>query len=201
MGWYYDYKPYVSVAQRRAQAMREMAQRRKKGLPVSPITIDGRTIAKSFWGKAWCENLESYSDFANRLPRGRTYVRNGSVVHLEIQQGKITADVAGLRASTIGRDHDFDSGRHAMEAREGPVRGADRVVGRAAARQALEERDGSRHASRRRAVPRAGRHRHEVLVPRFGRNVQAHRGGDVWHRRAARRAAGAAVRAAEGRPS
>ena len=75
--------------------MRELEKRRKKGLPVSPIVIDGRTIARTFWGKAWCDNLESYSDYENRLPRGRTYVRNGSVVHLEIKPGKITAIVSG----------------------------------------------------------------------------------------------------------
>jgi uncharacterized Zn finger protein len=95
MGWYYDYKPYVPVAERRRQAMRELEKRRKKGLPVSPIQIEGRTIARTFWGKAWCDNLESYSDYANRLPRGRTYVRNGSVVHLEIKPGKIEAIVSG----------------------------------------------------------------------------------------------------------
>jgi uncharacterized Zn finger protein len=95
MGWYYGFKPYVSVAQRRCKAQIEMEKRRKKGLAVSPIVIAGRTIAKTFWGKAWCDNLESYSDFANRLPRGRTYVRNGSVVHLEIQPGNITAHVSG----------------------------------------------------------------------------------------------------------
>jgi uncharacterized Zn finger protein len=101
MGWYYDYKPYVSVAQRRRQAQREMEKRRKQGHAVSPIVIAGRTIAKTFWGKAWCENLESYSDFANRLPRGRTYVRNGSVVHLEIKPGKISALVSGSELYTV----------------------------------------------------------------------------------------------------
>jgi uncharacterized Zn finger protein len=95
MGWYYDYRPYVSVAQRRQRAMREMEKRRKKGLAVSPVVISGRIIARTFWGKAWCENLESYSDFENRLPRGRTYARNGSVVHLEIHPGKISAFVSG----------------------------------------------------------------------------------------------------------
>jgi len=101
MGWYYDYKPYVSVAERRRQAQREMEKRRKAGHAVSPIVIDGRTIAKTFWGKAWCDNLESYSDYANRLPRGRTYVRNGSVVHLEIKPGKITALVSGSELYTV----------------------------------------------------------------------------------------------------
>ena len=94
MSWY-SFKPYVSVAERRRKAMKEMEKRRKKGLAVSPITLTGRSIAKTFWGTAWCENLESYSDFANRLPRGRTYVRNGSVVHLEIQPGKVSALVSG----------------------------------------------------------------------------------------------------------
>ena len=74
---------------------REVAKRVKKGQDVSPVRIEGRTIASTFWGKAWCTNLESYSDFANRLPRGRTYVRNGSVVHLKIDKGRIEALVSG----------------------------------------------------------------------------------------------------------
>jgi uncharacterized Zn finger protein len=59
------------------------------------VVIEGRTIAKTFWGKAWCQNLEAYSDFANRLPRGRTYVRNGSVIDLKIEPGKVKARVMG----------------------------------------------------------------------------------------------------------
>ena len=92
---YYGYKPYVPVAQRRAQAAREVAKRIKTGQAVSPVRIEGRTIASTFWGKAWCANLESYSDFANRLPRGRSYARNGSVVHLTIDKGRIEALVSG----------------------------------------------------------------------------------------------------------
>lgn len=95
MGWYYNYKPYVSVGQRRAQATREVARRTKKGETVSPVRIEGRKIASTFWGEAWCTNLEGYSDFANRLPRGRTYVRNGSVVDLKINKGRIKALVSG----------------------------------------------------------------------------------------------------------
>jgi uncharacterized Zn finger protein len=72
-----------------------MAKLKKKGHPVSPVVVEGRTIAKTFWGKAWCENLERYSDYANRLPRGRTYVRNGSVVDLQIAPGEIKAMVSG----------------------------------------------------------------------------------------------------------
>jgi uncharacterized Zn finger protein len=92
---FYEWRPYVPVWKRRQQAEREMKQRRKKGRPVSPVVIEGRKIASTFWGKAWCDNLERYSDFANRLPRGRTYVRNGSVVDLQIAAGEVSATVSG----------------------------------------------------------------------------------------------------------
>ena len=91
----FGWKPYVSVAERRRQAEREMAKLRQKGHPHSPVTIQGRQLGTTFWGKAWCDNLESYSDFANRLPRGRTYVRNGSVVDLQVNGGEIRAMVMG----------------------------------------------------------------------------------------------------------
>jgi uncharacterized Zn finger protein len=90
-GW----KPYVPAAERRLQALREVEKRRKKGQLLSPVKIAGRAIVKTFWGKAWCENLERYSDYANRLPRGRTYVRNGSVIDLQIAGGTIEALVSG----------------------------------------------------------------------------------------------------------
>lgn len=95
MGYYGYWAPYVSVAQRRRKAASEMAKLTKKGHPVSPVVIDGRTIVKTFWGKAWCDNLERYSDYENRLPRGRTYVRNGSVIDLQIAPGEIKAMVSG----------------------------------------------------------------------------------------------------------
>jgi uncharacterized Zn finger protein len=65
------------------------------GRKISPVVIEGRTIADTFWGEAWCDNLERYSDFANRLPRGRTYLRNGSVVDLQVGPGCVTALVSG----------------------------------------------------------------------------------------------------------
>src|SRR6266446_2393731 len=92
---YYDWKPYVPAAARRRQAAREVAKLMKKGRQTSPVVIDGRKIARTFWGKAWCDNLERYSDFENRLPRGRTYVRNGSVVDLQIAPGEVKALVSG----------------------------------------------------------------------------------------------------------
>jgi uncharacterized Zn finger protein len=92
---YWGWKPYVSAAERRMQALREMAKLKKQGRTVSPVIIEGRTIVTTFWGKAWCDNLERYSDFENRLPRGRTYVRNGSVIDLQIGPGEIKALVSG----------------------------------------------------------------------------------------------------------
>ena len=89
------WRPYVPVAVRRARALREMNRLRKKGKDVRPVEIEGRTIARSVWGKRWCSHLESYSDYANRLPRGRAYVRNGSVCHLEVHPGRIEAIVVG----------------------------------------------------------------------------------------------------------
>lgn len=86
---------YVPVAERRAKAEKKMKQLRKKGMEICPVKIEGHKIVHNFWGKSWCEHLESFSDFANRLPRGRTYVRNGSVCHLDINSGRIKAMVSG----------------------------------------------------------------------------------------------------------
>lgn len=92
---YDDFAPYVSVAQRRKRAAGKLARLRKEGHEPSPVEIAGRTIATTFWGKAWCGHLESYADFGNRLPRGRTYVRNGSVIDLQIAKGEVRALVSG----------------------------------------------------------------------------------------------------------
>jgi uncharacterized Zn finger protein len=94
---YFDrgYRPYVTAAARRRKAEREMKKLAGKGRQVSPVVITGRTIAKSFWGKAWCDNLERYSDYENRLPRGRTYARNGSVIDLQVTPGEVKALVSG----------------------------------------------------------------------------------------------------------
>jgi uncharacterized Zn finger protein len=86
---------YVPVAKRRAEAAKVLKSARGMGKALNPDLIEGRQIAHTFWGKAWCDNLEAYSDYANRLPRGRTYVRNGSVIDLQILKGKVQAQVMG----------------------------------------------------------------------------------------------------------
>ena len=85
---YYEWHAYVPVAEKRRQAERKLAKLKKQGRSVAPVRIEGRTITKSFWGKSWCVNLERYSDYENRLPRGRTYVRNGSVIDLQIAKAR-----------------------------------------------------------------------------------------------------------------
>ncbi|CAL7962098.1 hypothetical protein GAMM_320001 [Gammaproteobacteria bacterium] len=106
MGYYgYGRWPkYVSVAKRRQQAEKKVAKLIKQGKKLEPVNIEGRTIAKTYWGKSWCKNLESYSDFANRLPRGRTYVRNGSVIDLKIAAGSIEALVSGSEIYKVSMD-------------------------------------------------------------------------------------------------
>jgi uncharacterized Zn finger protein len=94
--------PYVSVAERRRRAAAEAARVGKKsGRTLAPVKVDGRAIASTFWGKAWCTNLEAYSDYATRLPRGRSYLRHGAVVDLQLAPGKITALVSGTELYTV----------------------------------------------------------------------------------------------------
>lgn len=92
---YGGWAPYVPVAKRREKAAREIKKLSKKGMKIEPVEVQGQKIATTFWGKAWCDHLEKFSDYDNRLPRGRTYVRNGSVCHLAISKGKVEAIVSG----------------------------------------------------------------------------------------------------------
>jgi uncharacterized Zn finger protein len=92
---FFQWPDYVSVAERRRRAEAKIAALRKKGRSLAPVKIAGRKIATTFWGQSWCTNLERYSDYASRLPRGRSYVRNGLVIDLQIAKGKVTAVVSG----------------------------------------------------------------------------------------------------------
>ncbi|MFP4673721.1 MAG: hypothetical protein ACLFO5_03925 [Opitutales bacterium] len=96
MSWF-DGQPYIPVAQRKKRAERQVKELRKQGCEIYPVDgIKPRgKIATSFWGHAWCRHLESFSDYENRLPRGRSYVRNSLVLHLAIETGEIQAMVQG----------------------------------------------------------------------------------------------------------
>jgi len=91
----FERRPYVSAAERRLNAQRAVAALQKSGARLAPVVIEGKGIAHTFWGQAWCRNLERYSDYANRLPRGRSYVRSGTVVDLQITPGNVAAMVSG----------------------------------------------------------------------------------------------------------
>jgi len=99
--WDGGWAPYVSVEKRRQQAEREIKKLLKKGIPIEPVIIEGKALATTFWGKAWCENMKHYQDYASRLPRGRSYVRNGAVVDLQITAGTVKARVWGSQMYTV----------------------------------------------------------------------------------------------------
>ncbi|MEE9385497.1 MAG: SWIM zinc finger family protein [Nannocystaceae bacterium] len=101
MGYRDRFSPYVPVATRRQRAAKKVARLKKAGRTIRPVEIDGRKIATTFWGESWCKNLEAYSDYANRLPRGRTYARNGSVIDLQIEAGRVRAMVSGSSIYSI----------------------------------------------------------------------------------------------------
>jgi uncharacterized Zn finger protein len=99
MWGHYGYKPYKPVAEKKAEAQKKLAALKKKNPDVSPIVIEGRKIAVTWWGAAWNKNLESYAgtNFTNRIGRGRAYVINGMVLDLQIGPGVVNAKVSGSR--------------------------------------------------------------------------------------------------------
>src|ERR1700694_307467 len=94
-GDYGGFPRYVPVAERRAKAILQARKLERRGRVLEPVRLEGQRIASSFWGKEWCKNLESYMDFSNRLPRGRTYLRSGAVGDLRLRGGASDAPVAG----------------------------------------------------------------------------------------------------------
>lgn len=95
MSWEYGYPPYQSVAQRKAEAEKRARKLAGKGEKLEPAVPAGKKLATTFWGQAWNRNLERYQDYENRLPRGRSYVRNGAVIDLKVEKGCIKALVSG----------------------------------------------------------------------------------------------------------
>lgn len=107
MSFFGGWAPYKSAAQRRAEAAKLIREAAHRGTPLAPIVIEGRKIAATFWGKAWCDNLERYRDFAHRLERGRSYVRAGAVIDLAITAGRVRAQVNGSELYTVDVEIDM----------------------------------------------------------------------------------------------
>ncbi|RYD04123.1 hypothetical protein N752_16200 [Desulforamulus aquiferis] len=95
---YYGYPKYVSVEEKKAKAEKALKKLKKNNPGLEPVIIEGRTLARSWWGKAWNLNLESYADYSNRIARGKSYVRSNAVLDLKLSKGRVTAMVQGSRA-------------------------------------------------------------------------------------------------------
>ena len=93
---------YVSAADRRARALLAASRlKNRTGEALNPIQVAGRAIVSTFWAQSWCQNLESYADFAHRLERGRSYARSGAVLDLKIAAGRIDARVSGTSLYSV----------------------------------------------------------------------------------------------------
>lgn len=92
-----EYYPQPTMVEIKSRAAISKSNASHKGKDYNPITIKGKEITSSWWGNAWCANLERYSDYISRLERGKRYVRAGAVVDLDIKKGKVLARVQGTR--------------------------------------------------------------------------------------------------------
>lgn len=98
MSYWDGFAPYVSVAEKRAKAAKKLKKLQKSNPAVRPVVIEGHAIARTWWGKSWNRNLERYADYTNRIGRGRSYVRHGAVLDLQIRSGEVAALVQGSRS-------------------------------------------------------------------------------------------------------
>ncbi len=142
---------YVPVADRIRNGARHAAKLAKQGRAPRPVIPSGRgrALATTFWGRAWCDNLAAYAVLSNRLERGRSYLRNGLVIDLQISPGTVAALVSG---SAI-----YEIRVRIKPPEDGAVPGAggDRlrvhVPGRLRGRMAVQARRGDPVRSRRAA--------------------------------------------------
>ncbi|MCH4887121.1 hypothetical protein EZV73_06045 [Acidaminobacter sp. JC074] len=102
------YGRYETAAEKKRKAQNKLKKLMKKDPTVEPVTIEGRTIAKSWWGKAWCTNLESYADYSNRISRGKAYVKQGAVLDLKIEEGKVLSKINGSGSKIYDCDIHID---------------------------------------------------------------------------------------------
>ncbi|MDD4077356.1 MAG: SWIM zinc finger family protein [Bacilli bacterium] len=89
---------YVSIAEQKTYAANSI-KRLEKSLKRSlePIVLPTSKLAASWWGIMWNKNLERYATYSNRIGRGKSYVRNGLVIDLQIISGQVNAYVQGTK--------------------------------------------------------------------------------------------------------
>lgn len=202
MGWgYSQWAPYVPVAQKKNNAVKHAAQvAKKQGRQPAPVKLEGRKIATTFWGQAWCKNLEAYSDYANRLLRGATYVRNGSVVDLVIKPRNIEAIVAGSETYKITISIDGLAKPTWKKIKQECSASIDSLLDLLAGRFS----DGVMQRLTRQKeglFPSPARNQNEMQLSRLFVLLQAPRGGHVRRGSTARQTTGIAVRAPRRRSS
>jgi len=105
---YYDQYKYVTADEKKRKAQKKIEKLLKDGKNIKPVIITGRKLSTTWWGQAWSKNLESYSDYVSRLPRGRSYVRNNAVIDLQIKKGKVKAKVMGSRSRAYTVEIDIE---------------------------------------------------------------------------------------------
>ena len=176
---FYGWKRYVPVAQRRKKAERAAAEASKAGSALSPVRSSRGAIARTFWGRAWCDNLERYSDFANRLPRGRAYLRSGSVIDLKIHKRRSARQGNGVASLRCQRRRRYRS-PEAVAVHQRRLRGLDRFAGRASPRPTFQGGDGTNLQAEHRPLPCAEGDSIQLQLSGLGFHVQARRGRAVW---------------------
>ena len=105
----YGFPKYISIAEKKAKAEKALKKLKKKNPDLEPVIIEGRTLAKSWWGKAWNLNLESYADYSNRINRGKSYVKSNAVLDLKVSKGRVAAKVQGSRAKPYDTEVRIDT--------------------------------------------------------------------------------------------
>lgn len=97
MSWI-EYDDFEDRSALSAKVEKALKQRRAAGENLEPVVPASRkNLSTTFWGQAWNRNLVAYSDYESRLPRGRTYLRSGKVLGLQVKAGEITSLVIGTR--------------------------------------------------------------------------------------------------------
>lgn len=99
-------QPSAAELRRKAEQSKKRSADSKKAL--EPVLIDGRQIAKTWWGEAWCTNLENYADYRNRIGRGKRHVRADTVIDMKMKGGTIKARVQGSRRTPYRVEIEID---------------------------------------------------------------------------------------------
>ncbi len=192
---YFPWKPYVPAASRRRATDRTVAKLQKKGQTLSPVTVGRAAIATSFWGNAWCQNLERYRDYSNRLPRGRTYLRNDRP-----QDRSRGSDRPSHGIQPVPHHRQYQgSGLRTLAGDCARLLLLHRHIGRVAPGATVDLGDGAHHPSWHRPLSVTAGDCFQLQLSGCGRDVQACRGDALRNRRPARLGTGTSISVAKSR--